>query len=235
MLLAVVFDFDGVIANSEPLHFLAFQQALNEVGVTLGRGDYYSRYLGYDDEGVMREVTRDNGLKLSDNDMKGLLRAKAARFDALLSAPDLIFPGAADCIRRLGEEVPLAIASGALAEEIEVILDRAGLRDAFPVIVAAGSTLRGKPAPDPYIRALELLHGGGRFGNDVTHASLASSSVAIEDSRWGIIAARDAGMHTVGITNSYPANQLADAELVIDRLDDLTLDRLNDLCQGTAV
>jgi beta-phosphoglucomutase-like phosphatase (HAD superfamily) len=228
MLRAVVFDFDGVIANSEPLHFLAFQQALSEMGVALTRADYYSRYLGFDDEGVVREATRDSGIKLGEADTRKLLADKADRFDALLSAPDLIFPGAAACIRRLGEAVPLAIASGALAEEIEVILDRARLRDPFTVIVAAGSTLRGKPAPDPYIRALELLAAKGLVEGG--HDALASSSVAIEDSRWGIMAARDAGLRTVGITNSYPAEQLGNPDLVIDTLDELTVDRLNALC-----
>jgi beta-phosphoglucomutase-like phosphatase (HAD superfamily) len=229
----VVFDFDGVIANSEPLHFLAFQQTLDDEGITLSRHDYYARYLGYDDRGAIREVLIDSGRTVPDEEIDRIAGDKANRFESLLAAPDLIFPGAAACVERLAAAVPLAIASGALAAEIEEILNRAGLRHHFRAIVGAGETMRGKPAPDPYMRALELLSANGCLREPAPYALLAAGSVAIEDSRWGIASAKAAGLRTIGITNSYAAGDLADADLIVNRLDELTLDRLQALCAGS--
>ena len=99
----------------------------------------------------------------------------------------MLFPGARDCVLAVGDACPIAIASGALRHEIEMILAGGGLEGVVPVIVAAGETPRGKPAPDPFARAVELL--SERQGRPLSPAR----SVAIEDSHWGLQSARDAG------------------------------------------
>jgi beta-phosphoglucomutase-like phosphatase (HAD superfamily) len=126
--------------------------------------------------------------------------------------------------------VPLAIASGAKREEIDLVLRTHGLRHAFEVIVAAGETPRSKPAPDPYVRAVERLREVGALpeGGDGT-----SRCVAIEDSRWGLVSARHAGLRCVGITTSYTAAELDVADLVVDRLEEVTLERLNELVSAS--
>ncbi|MCY4507541.1 MAG: HAD family phosphatase, partial [Acidobacteria bacterium] len=156
-LAGVIFDFDGVLADSEPLHLRAYQDVLAERGMTLGAADYYDRYLGFDDDGVFRTVCRDQGLVLDDETLAGLIRVKGERFEALAGQGEALFPGAADCIRRVAAEAPIAIASGALAPEIETVLAAADLRRHFRAVVASGDTPTSKPAPDPYLRALELL------------------------------------------------------------------------------
>src|SRR4051794_18917848 len=155
---AVVFDFDGVLADSEPLHLKAYQAILEPQGIHLDQKTYCDRYLGYDDEGAIRQVVADYGLLLADEEIELLLREKARIFEALVAGGDVLYPGAAACAHRLGAVWPLGIASGALRGEIELMLRAEQLLGAFRFIVSAGDTDRTKPAPDPYLRAAEL-HG----------------------------------------------------------------------------
>jgi len=229
---AIVFDFDGVIADSEPLHLRAFQQTLAEEGIGLGRDEYYNRYLGFDDGDVFRAIGAARGWTLDERTVDALAARKAERYQALVAGVPVVFPAAARRIVEWAAQVPLAIASGALRSEIEAIVRTGGLAACFAVIVAAGETPRGKPAPDPYLRALELLNAeGSRGGGAAPAIEIAPSRVVvIEDSRWGIESAHAAGMPVVALTTSYPAPELAAADLVAASLDDLTLDTLDALC-----
>src|SRR2546421_9486607 len=123
MLRAVVFDFDGVIANSEPLHFASFREILAANGVTLTEADYYARYLGFDDVGVFRAVAADGGRAWTSDELASLVQKKAARMEVLERDVSVLFPGAETAIRKAAARVPLAIASGALGAEIRRILD----------------------------------------------------------------------------------------------------------------
>lgn len=221
---AIVFDFDGVIADSEPLHLKAFQQALAEEGIALSPAEYYSRYLGYDDVGMFRALARDRGLAMRDGQVTALVARKGAMLQAMVDGGAVLFPGAADFIRRAAAAVPIAIASGALRHEIDEILHPAGLADLFTTVVASGDTPESKPSPAPYQLAVERLRHS--TGLDLDPAKC----VAIEDSRWGLESARGAGLRCVGVTNSYPADELGDCELVVGGLDALTLEQLERIC-----
>jgi HAD superfamily hydrolase (TIGR01509 family) len=207
---AIVFDFDGVLADSEPLHLRSYQEILTPHGVRLTKDNYCERYLGFDDEGAFRKIASDFGLLFGDEEIDLLMREKTRVFQALLSGANVLYPGAAACVERLAAVWPIGIASGALRHEIELMLQGARIRDAFRFIVAAGDTDLTKPAPDPYLRAAEL------------HGVNPSDCIAIEDSVWGLKSAKDAGMRTVGITHTYPRADLEDADVVIDSLDELT-------------
>ena len=229
-LAGVIFDFDGVLADSEPLHLRAYQEVLAERGMTLGAADYYDRYLGFDDDGVFRNVWRDQGLAIDEETLAGLIRVKGERFEALAGQGEALFPGAADCIRRIAAEAPVAIASGALAPEIEMVLAAAGLRRHFRAVVASGDTPRSKPAPDPYLRAIELLRP------HVTAAGLdpAGCVVAVEDSMWGIESALAAGLRCVGVAQTYAASRLATAHVVVSTIADVTPETLRAACAADA-
>jgi beta-phosphoglucomutase len=221
---AIVFDFDGVIADSEPLHLRAFQQTLAEGRIELSGRDYYSRYLGYDDVGLLQALAADRGIPMSDRDITALV----ARLQELMRTDHVLFPGALDFIRAAAAAVPIAIASGALKHEIEEIIDAAGISHLFGAIVASGDTPQSKPSPAPYLLAFErLCHASGRDLDP-------RRSVAIEDSRWGLESARRAGLRCVGVTNSYPAAELDGAELIVDGLSALTLAALDELCANHA-
>jgi len=214
---ALVLDFDGVVADTEPLHLAAFQEVFAGVGLELSGEDYAARYLGYDDRGVARAFAADRGLLWDDERVEELVDEKTVRFGEKLRTTGALFPGVADTIRRFAAEMPVAIASGALRVEIEAVLGSAGLRDAIRAIVAAGETPAGKPAPDPFARAVALL------GVEPARA------VAVEDSVWGVESARAAGLKVVAVTTSYPAETFPGVALVVPTLAALTLDALRGL------
>lgn len=223
---AIVFDFDGVIANSEPLHFRALRDVVADEGVALSERDYYGRYLGYDDVGALKAIASDHGRPWAADTISRLVGRKADRMTELEVDGSLLFPGAADAIRRLSAAVPMAVASGALREEIIRLLEHTHLLDAFVTIVGAQDTSASKPAPDPYLRAVALLAEacGGRL--------IAAECVAIEDSRWGLLSAKTAGLRTIGVTHTYPAAELSDADTVVNSLDAITLDLVRGLCRA---
>src|SRR4029453_1672341 len=150
---AIVFDFDGVIANSEPLHLKAFQRALAEEGLTLGEDEYFNRYLGYDDVGVFEALARDRAVAWTARHVTELVAGKGTKLQALISGGEGLFPGAPAFIRAAAAQVPIAIASGALRHEIVQILEAAALDELFAAIVAAGDTPQSKPSPAPYLLA----------------------------------------------------------------------------------
>ncbi len=221
---SIVFDFDGVIADSEPLHLRAFQQALAEEGIELSAADYYSHYLGYDDMGLVRALATDRGIAMNDPQIAALVARKGRQLQKMLHDRHVLFPGAVDFIRSAAAEVPIAIASGALKQEIDEITEAAGIRNLFTAVVAAGDTPQSKPSPAPYLLAFDRLRRHG--GRDLAP----HRCVAIEDSRWGIESARSAGLRCVGVTNSYAAAELEGAELVVGSLGELTLPALDRLC-----
>lgn len=217
---AIVFDFDGVIADSEPLHLRSYQAILEPHGVTLDTKTYCERYLGFDDLGALRMIAQDYGLLLADEEIELLMEAKTRHFEAIVSGADVLYPGAAACARALAEVWPVGVASGAVRHEIELMLKGAALSGTFKFIVAAGETDRTKPAPDPYLRAAEL------------HGVAPASCVAIEDSHWGLQSARSAGMRTIAITHTYARDILVPhADVVVDSLGEITPDFVRGLSQ----
>ena len=217
MLRAIVFDFDGVIADSEPLHYRSFRDVLAPLGVALTEADYYARYLGFADVGVFERVSADAGHAWTTERVQALVEEKARLMEALERDVSVLFPGAANAVRRAAAAVPLAIASGAIRREIERVLHREQLAQFFPVIVAAEDTPQSKPAPDPYIRAVE------RLSSAIGQAVDPRECVAIEDSLWGLQSARAAGLRTVAVAHTYEASGLNVADLTIRSINDLDL------------
>jgi HAD superfamily hydrolase (TIGR01509 family) len=229
MIRAVVFDFDGVIANSEPLHFRAFHDVLAAEGFTLTEADYYARYLGYNDERAFREIGAEQGRQWDDRAIAGLIDRKALVMEKIEQHTSILFPGAREAIQQLARQCPLAIASGALRTEIERCLIRELLLDHFVVIVAGDDGIPSKPAPDPYLRAVERL-GAAHFSTDPLSSS---HCVAIEDSPWGLESAIGAGLRTVGIAHTYDRQALARADAIIDTMTMLSWEMLCSLNGGS--
>jgi beta-phosphoglucomutase len=225
MLRAVIFDFDGVITDSEILHLRSFNRMLAPFGIEITTKDYYRDYLGLTDLDLLAVLREKGLLKVDEGRIEMLARQKKEIFAQLARTQGTIIDGVRPFLRMLRENsVAMAICSGALLAEIELILQKERLRDFFEVIVSAEQVKRGKPHPDGFLLTLQKLNEESETGVQ------ASECVVIEDSHWGLEAAKAAGMHTVAITNSYDAEQLSMAEKVINHLDELNIPDLEKLC-----
>ena len=224
MLKAVIFDFDGVIADSEFLHYKTFNGALAPFGVNIDKEKYYADYLGYSDADGFDAIAKDYDLNLDQSQRDELMLRKKELFRQVASNETFIIPGIGDYISMLTQNgIRLAICSGSLRSEIELMLSKSDFADAFELIVSADDVKKSKPEPEPYLLTLAKLNK--------TEKIHPGQCVVIEDSHWGLQSAQAAGLHGVGITNSYPAEELADyAEKVVASLPELTLDELNELC-----
>lgn len=205
----MIFDFDGVIADSESLHLRAFQRTLSPLGLELSAEDYYSRYLAFDDRTFFGEFLRDSGRPAGEDAVAELVERKAVFFEESSGRDVRIFPGVEEFLSLVSGKYLTAIGSGAFRSEIEVILERKGLSDFFGFVVGAEDTRDSKPSPEVYLRCLDRL----KSGFDATLS--AARCVVFEDSPHGVLAARRAGMKCVGITNSCGAEKLAGADRVI--------------------
>jgi beta-phosphoglucomutase-like phosphatase (HAD superfamily) len=217
-LAAIIFDFDGVIADSEPLHFQAFRDEVATRGIVLTESAYYRDFLGFDDAAAFRAIGQQHRVDWSDGQIAAMVASKAGRIEALEARMSILFPGAADAIRRAAAVVPIGIASGALTAEIQRTLERERIAEFFDAVVGADQTASSKPAPDPYHHAIALL-------SSRLHTSLhACDCVALEDSHWGLESARAAGLRTIGVAQTYAVDALKGADLVIGTIADFDVD-----------
>jgi beta-phosphoglucomutase len=221
MLKAVIFDFDGVIVDSEPFHYQAFQQVLKPMGLGFSWEEYLAVYIGFDDRDAFREVHRRAEIALDPDQLQTLIELKARAFPLVVAGNAIPYPGVVACITELRQFIPLALCSGALRSDIEPILQQCGLTDAFSVMVTADDVHVSKPDPASYALTVRRLQE--RFPDmGITPAGC----LAIEDTPAGIASANGAGIRVVAVTNSYPAEQLPAASLVVDSLAGISFQRL---------
>ena len=225
MLRAVIFDFDGVITDSEILHLRAFNQVLAQYSIEITTKDYYKDYLGLTDLDCFQLVARKGRLGLEAQRIENLVKQKNQVFEKLAKIEATIFEGTPEFLQMLKQNgIPMAICSGAVLAEIEPILEESRLRSFFEAIVSAEQIEKGKPDPEGFLLALKRLNEGSQ--NPIS----ANECVVIEDSHWGLEAGKAAGMHTVAITNTYDTEQLSMAEKVVTKLSELSIDDLQQLC-----
>ena len=226
MLRAVIFDFNGIIVDDEPVHFELFQQVLREQGIVLTEEDYYERYLGFDDRGAFTAAYRENGRALDEPELARLVDRKARYYKETIQSKMRVFPGVHSLVSALAKQLPLAIASGALRNEIETLLGALSLRGYFQVIVSAEDVRQGKPEPEIFLKALAQLNAATSPAPPIT----AADCVVIEDSREGIRGARRAGMPCLAVTNSHSPDDLTEANAVVESLENVELSFLEKLC-----
>ena len=232
MLKTVIFDFDGVITDSEILHLRAFNRVLAQYDIEIRTKDYYKDYLGLTDVDCFQLVARKGRLGLDGLEIENLVKQKNQVFQELAKTEGRIIEGVRDFLEMLEQNnVPTAICSGAVLAEIALILEEARLRSFFAVIVSAEQVKKGKPDPEGPLLTLQKLNrivSPAEAG--IQNPILPNQCIVIEDSHWGLEAAKAAGMHTIAVTNSYDADQLAMAEKIIEHLSELSIDDLQKLC-----
>lgn len=203
---AVIFDMDGVIVDSEPLHERAFLQVFEEIGFGVTHEIDFPNYFGKSDLVLCKDfIARHRPQQSLDE----LVARKEAKFVALLRREAPVFEGLPELLEELSSRYPLAVASGSRHQTIRVVLELRELRRHFPVVVSSEDVAQGKPAPDIFLRTASLLN--------VPPATCC----VIEDSAAGVSAARAAGMTVIGITNSLPADKLAHATEVVSTYEEI--------------
>lgn len=217
---ALIFDFDGVIANTEPLHYAGLRQTLTEIGIELTETEYYADYLGFDDRGCFVAALTANRRPVDPDTITRLMKRKAVAYLESVKHHQVIFPGIPEFVREAASVYPLAITSGALRHEIEYILDEAGLRKEFLHITSAEDVTKGKPDPQPFLHTLKALR-------QLRDAGLtAPSCLVIEDSLPGIRSAKAAGMKVLAVTNTHTVQDLHEAHAITNSLKETSLEEL---------
>lgn len=201
---AVIFDLDGVLADSEGLHAVAWERLFDREGVTVTEAEC-EHGIGMTDVAWVRWLFERRG---QDADPRWWQDAKRAIYGELLAANVRTFPGVPELVRRLAEEFRLGVASSSWREDIETVVRGLGLDDCFQSFVGKQDVERHKPDPQAYLLSAQRL--GAR----------PAACTVIEDSALGIQAAKAAGMRCIAVTTSLPAHRLGDADLVLDSLDD---------------
>jgi HAD superfamily hydrolase (TIGR01509 family) len=203
---AVLFDFDGVVVNSEPLHYQAFREVLAAEHIELTEEEYYRELIGFDDKGAFRHVFQTRKRPLPPKTFLSLMAGKSrAMMDLIEGRKFSALPGVEQFVRTLWRRCPLAICSGALREEIEAMLEGISLRDCFPIIVAAEDVTIGKPDPMGYQLTAKLV--SERIGRALSPADC----LIVEDAPTVIHSVRSVGFPVLGVATSYPLEKLAEA------------------------
>ena len=221
MLSAVIFDFDGIIVDTEPLHYKAFQEILIPLGLGYSWEEYLRLYIGFDDRDAFREAFSAGGKQIDDGMLNRLIEEKARAFQRTITAGVEPYPGVVALIRSIAGNLPLALCSGALPSDINPILKQLGIDDVFDVIVTAADVAASKPDPESYGLAVSRLRTV--FPEK---GIIPGNCLAIEDTPAGIASASGAGLKTLAVTNSYPEESLGTADKVVQSLVGIDMDGL---------
>jgi HAD superfamily hydrolase (TIGR01509 family) len=220
LLRAVIFDFDGIIVDSEPLILKLTQEMAGLEGWPVSEEEYYRDYLALDDRGIVEHLYASHGRPVDLPRRDELVEWKYRRYQQIIRDGLPALPGAADFITELANHYPLAIASGSLYVEIDHLLTKLGLREKFPVLATADDCRRSKPDPEVYLLALLRLRALPQFRDVPLQAE---ECLAIEDAPLGVVAAQAAGFKCLALTHSRPPAELQHADMVASEFADVRL------------
>ena len=226
MIKAIFFDFNGVIINDEPLQMKAYQEVFSQYDISLSEAQYYGA-LGMDDRTFIRTSFDRAGKTLTDEIMSAVCRTKGEVHRALLTDDLPLFPGIVTFLKAASRCYKLGIVSMSNLEELEYVLERAQLKTLFSVLITAEDVNSCKPAPDCYLLAQERLNAQLRKARHLP--VLSEECLVVEDSPPGIQSGREAGMRTLGVTNTVTEEELrtAGAEVVTRSLSDWNVDAVH--------
>jgi beta-phosphoglucomutase len=200
---AVIFDFNGTLSNDEPILCEIFRRLFAEYDKPLSAEEYYDRLAGHSDPEIVRMW-----LGADHPDVDKVIAERTALYVEAVSDGSSIAERVREAVRYAAERVPVAVVSGAARAEIEPVLAAAGLAGAVEVIVSVDDVSNGKPDPESYLQALELL--GGIDPSEV---------VVLEDTDAGIAAAKAAGTRCIAVLGTLKPERLAQADELVAELD----------------
>ncbi len=223
MLRTLIFDFDGVLVDSEPLILRLTQEMAAQEGWVVSEEEYYRDYLALDDRGIIEHLYRTHGRPIDRARRDELVAWKARAYAEMIRDGLPPMPGAVEFVHRAAAEFPLAIASGSLRNEIEHLLGGLGLREKFQVLATAEDTERSKPDPEVYVKAVTGLQQLETFRGRPLGAG---ECLALEDAPAGVAASHAAGLKCLALSHSRPAKELRAADWVFRNFAEIDLDRI---------
>ena len=207
---AVVFDFNGTLSDDEPVLCEIFIHLFAEHGRPLSAQQYFDELAGLSDPEIVKTwLGRDHP------DVDAVIEERVRRYRAAVGDGSTVHDHVREAVRYAAERVPVAIVSGAARAEIEPVVDAAGIAPLLRGIVSSDDVVHGKPHPEGYERALELLDGVAP--GDV---------VVFEDTEAGVAAARAAGMRVLAVEGTLTPTRLGEADELIERIDVAVMRRL---------
>ena len=207
----IIFDFDGVILDSENSHFIAFNEGLKNLNINISEDEYYSKYISLDDRGVITNVVNDKNISVTNEEIDMIIKNKNDYFESRLIDNSKLFPGVEELIIQLSKNFVLSIGSGANRSEIIKTLKNNNIYDYFEIIVSANEVNNPKPNPETYNRVLDNINTDFNI-NEI---------IVIEDSPGGIEAAKSAGLKCIAITNTFDNKELGKADIIVSNYEDI--------------
>ena len=207
----IIFDFDGVILDSENSHFIAFNEGLKKLNINISEDEYYSKYISLDDRGVITNVVNDKNISVTNEEIDMIIKNKNDYFESRLIDNSKLFPGVEELIIQLSKNFVLCIGSGANRSEIIKTLKNNNIYDYFEIIVSANEVNNPKPNPETYNRVLDNINTDFNI-NEI---------IVIEDSPGGIEAAKSAGLKCIARTNTFDNKQLRKADIIVSNYEDI--------------
>jgi len=228
MIKAIFFDFNGVIIDDELIQMRAYREVLREYDIDLTEEHYFAS-LGMDDKTFVRSIFGRANKEVTPNMVVAVQQGKTSLHRKMIEDELPLFPGVLTFLKATSRRYSLGLVSMANTEEVGYVFERARLGPLFSVIVTAEDVQICKPAPDCYLRGLEKLNA--KRQSERVLPLIAGECLAIEDSPPGIRSGREAGMRTLGVTNTVSESELreAGAEVVTASLADWTTDAVEHL------
>ena len=226
MLRAVIFDFDGIIVDSEPLILKLTQEMAAQEGWTVTEEEYYRDYLALDDRGIVEHLYASHGRAVDIARRDDLVAWKGERYQEIIRDGLTPISGVVEFVTEMANHYPLAIASGSLRVEIRHLLTKIGLREKFSVMATADDCQRCKPDPEVYLLALLRLRALPSFRDQPLQSE---DCLAIEDAPLGVVAAQAAGFKCLALAHSRPASELQHADLIASGFAHVAMRDIHDL------
>ena len=219
MIRAILFDFNGVIINDEPIQMKVYQETMETDGISLTKEDYY-KCAGMDNKRFVRRQFENAGREVSDERVDEIITAKTEIWKKNIDEQMPLFPGVENFIKKCAERFALGIVSMARREEIEYILEKTALADNFTAIISADEVTECKPDPECYIKGFQKLDAVRLNGGH--YPLVQRDCLVIEDSPAGVASAKRAGIKVLAVTNTFDEKSLreADADSVTGNLND---------------
>jgi beta-phosphoglucomutase family hydrolase len=215
---AVIWDMDGVLADTAPHHFRAWQETFAKRGISFTEADFM-RGFGVRNDVIIRNIL---GEKTTDAQIETIAREKEATFRRIIGKDIKPLPGALELLRQLHDRgIRMAIASSTVIENIRLIVGSLGIENYFEAVITGHDVTEGKPSPQVFLVAAQRLGAEPK------------NCVVFEDAVAGVKAAKRAGMHCVAITSTHPREKLAEADLVVDSLAEVSVKDLEELVHSS--